>query len=65
MATAGTFTHFKAFAAEGNGGQFVIVIPALDLVIGMTGGAYGEFAQWYRWELELVPTYLIPAVAAR
>lgn len=56
---------YKVFAAEGNGGQFVIVIPALDLVIGMTGGAYGEFAQWYRWELELVPTYLIPAVAAR
>ena len=56
---------YKVFAAEGNGGQFVIVIPALDLVVGMTGGSYGEFDQWYRWELELVPRYIIPAVQKR
>ena len=55
---------YKAFAAEGNGGQFVVVIPALDLVIGITGGAYGEFDQWYRWELELVPQFILPAVQA-
>lgn len=54
--------EYKVFAAEGNGGQFVIVIPALDLVIGMTGGAYGEFSQWYRWELELVPEFILPAM---
>ncbi len=53
---------YKVFAAEGNGGQFVIVVPALDMVIGMTGGAYGEFDQWYRWELELVPHFILPAV---
>ena len=56
---------YKVFAAEGNGGQFVIVIPALDLVVGITGGSYGEFDQWYRWELELVPKYIIPAVQKR
>jgi CubicO group peptidase (beta-lactamase class C family) len=54
---------YRVFAAEGNGGQFVIVVPDLDLVIGITGGDYGEFDQWYRWELELVPQYIIPAVA--
>jgi hypothetical protein len=43
----------------------VIVIPALDLVVGITGGSYGEFDQWYRWELELVPKYIIPAVQKR
>jgi CubicO group peptidase (beta-lactamase class C family) len=53
---------YKTFAAEGNGGQFVIAIPALDLVVGITGGAYGEFDQWYRWELELFPEFIIPAV---
>ena len=53
---------YKTFAAEGNGGQFVIAIPALDLVVGITGGAYGEFDQWYRWELELVPEFIIRAV---
>ena len=56
---------YKAFAAEGNGGQFVITIPALDLVVGITGGAYGEFDQWYRWELELVPEFIIPAIESR
>ena len=57
--------NYEVFAAEGNGGQFVIVIPALDLVVGITGGSYGEFDQWYRWELELVPKYIIPAVQKR
>jgi CubicO group peptidase (beta-lactamase class C family) len=52
---------YRVFAAEGNGGQLVIVIPGLDLVIGITGGSYGEFNKWYRWELELVPQFIIPA----
>ena len=56
---------YKVFAAEGNGGQFVIVVPSLDLVVGINGGAYGEFAQWYRWELELVPRFILPAVTDR
>lgn len=55
---------YRVFAAEGNGGQFVIVVPDLDLVVGITGGSYGEFDQWYRWELELVPQFIIPAAAA-
>ncbi len=53
---------YKVFAAEGNGGQFILVVPALDMVIGITGGAYGEFSQWYKWELELVPQFIIPSV---
>jgi len=52
---------YRVFAAEGNGGQFVIVIPALDMVVGITGGSYGEFDQWYRWELELLPQFILPA----
>ena len=56
---------YQVFAAEGNGGQLVIVIPALDLVVGINGGAYGEFAQWYRWELALVPESILPAVTSR
>ncbi len=57
----GVGKSYRAFSAEGNGGQFVIVVPALDLVIGITGGSYGEFNQWYRWELELVPQFILPA----
>jgi CubicO group peptidase (beta-lactamase class C family) len=56
---------YRAFAAEGNGGQFVIVVPDLDMVVGITGGSYGEFDQWYRWELELVPQFILPAAISR
>jgi CubicO group peptidase (beta-lactamase class C family) len=57
-----TTSHtYRSFSAGGNGGQIVIVIPELDLVICFNGGSYGEFAKWYRWSLELVPKYIIPA----
>jgi CubicO group peptidase (beta-lactamase class C family) len=52
---------FRDYNAGGNGGQLVIVIPELDLVVGINGGSYGEFDKWYRWEFELVPQYIIPA----
>ena len=52
---------FHDYFAGGNGGQNVIVIPELDMVIGFTGGSYGEFNKFFRWERELVPQYIIPA----
>jgi hypothetical protein len=52
---------YRVFAAEGNGGQFVIVVPDLDLV---SGGSYGEFDKWYSWELKLVPKVIIPVATA-
>jgi len=56
---------FQAYAVGGNGGQIVMVIPDLDLVVGFTGGAYGEFAKWYKWQLELVPQFIIPAATTK
>jgi CubicO group peptidase (beta-lactamase class C family) len=53
---------YRSFAAGGNGGQIVLVIPELDMVVSFNGGSYGEFTKWYRWPLELVPQYIIPAV---
>lgn len=53
---------FRAYSAGGNGGQIVMVIPDLDLVVGINGGSYGEFTKWYRWGLQLVPQYVIPAL---
>ena len=32
----------KSYVAEGNGGQFIFVIPDLDLVVVFTGGNYGS-----------------------
>ena len=55
---------YRAYAAGGNGGQIVIVIPDLDLVVGFTGGAYGEFPKWYKWQTELVPQFIIPAATS-
>jgi len=55
---------YRAYAAGGNGGQIVMVIPDLDLVVGFTGGAYGEFPKWYKWQTELVPRFIIPAATS-
>lgn len=52
---------FRTYSAGGNGGQIVTVIPELDLVVGFNGSSYGEFSKWYRWVLQLVPQYIIPA----
>jgi CubicO group peptidase (beta-lactamase class C family) len=53
--------NYHAYAAGGNGGQIVMVIPELDIVVGFTGGSYGEFPKWYRWQTEIVPQFIIPA----
>ena len=56
---------FRVYSAGGNGGQIVMVIPDLDLVVGFNGGSYGEFTKWYRWGLQLVPQYIIPAALSQ
>jgi CubicO group peptidase (beta-lactamase class C family) len=50
----------RNYSAGGNGGQLVIVIPDLDMVVGINGGSYGDF-RWYRWELDLLPQFIVPA----
>ena len=52
---------YREYAAEGNGGQLIMVIPDLDMVAAINAGNYG--VSWYRWGLEVVPQYLIPAAA--
>jgi CubicO group peptidase (beta-lactamase class C family) len=52
---------FRVYSAGGNGGQIVMVVPGLDLVVGFNGGSYGEFGKWYRWGRQLVSQYIIPA----
>lgn len=56
--------HYASYAATGNGGQLVVVVPSLDLVVGFTGGNYGAYRIWSRWMKELVPLYAIAAVRA-
>jgi CubicO group peptidase (beta-lactamase class C family) len=51
----------QAYYASGNGGQFVVVIPDLDLVIAVYGGNYNERAGSLMIA-DLIPRYILPAV---
>ncbi|HEU0300289.1 MAG TPA: serine hydrolase [Longimicrobium sp.] len=52
----------RAYYASGNGGQFVMVVPELDLVIAVYGGNYNERAGGLM-VADLIPRYILPAVA--
>ena len=53
---------FDTFAATGNGGQLLIVVPKLELVVVFTGGNYGQGGIWSRWGSEILPKEIIPAI---
>jgi CubicO group peptidase (beta-lactamase class C family) len=51
----------QAFFAGGNGGQVVMGIPDLDLVVAFNGGNYSD-PVGIRAQRRLVPEYVLPAV---
>jgi CubicO group peptidase (beta-lactamase class C family) len=51
----------RAFFAGGNGGQVIMVIPELDLVIGAFGSNYADRVE-FRVQQEYVPNFVLPAV---
>jgi CubicO group peptidase (beta-lactamase class C family) len=51
----------RAFFAGGNGGQGIMVVPDLDLVIATYGGSYSDRGGLYIQQ-ELAPKYMLPAV---
>ncbi len=53
---------YRYYAAGGNGGQFIIVVPELELVVMIAAGNYGDFKTWYPLQ-NLVATHVIPAIA--
>jgi CubicO group peptidase (beta-lactamase class C family) len=53
---------YRAFNAGGNGGQLLVVVPGLDLVVMITAGNYGDYPTWSKFLTELVPQRILPAV---
>jgi CubicO group peptidase (beta-lactamase class C family) len=53
---------YRTFEAAGNGGQHLMVVPDLDLVVMFAGGNYNQGPLWWRWGDELVPRFILPAV---
>jgi CubicO group peptidase (beta-lactamase class C family) len=54
-------TKVRAYFAGGNGGQVVMVVPKLDLVIAAYGGNYADRVT-FKLQQEYVPSYILPAV---
>ncbi len=61
-----TYAHagrdVTACYAGGNGGQYTIIIPDLDMVIQFCAGNYSDRRNIARPRDELVPEYILPAV---
>jgi len=51
----------RAYFAGGNGGQLVMAVPELDLVIATYGGNYADRVSLLLQQ-EYVPQYILPAV---
>lgn len=52
----------RAYFAAGNGGQTVMVVPDLDLVVAIYAGNFSDRAPMLHVQQELVPTWILPAV---
>ena len=50
------------YAASGNGGQVLLVIPEYELAVVFTGGNYRQGGVWGRWAQQIVGDQILPAI---
>ncbi|HEX9109581.1 MAG TPA: hypothetical protein VF832_20205 [Longimicrobiales bacterium] len=53
---------YREFEANGNGGQFLIVLPDLDVAVVFTAGDYGRYGVWRHLRDDVVANEIIPAL---
>ena len=56
---------WREYEANGNGGQLLIVVPDLELVVVFTAGNYGHGGVWTGFRNEIVPRGIIAAITDR
>ena len=56
---------YRVYAASGNGGQLLVVVPDADLVVVFTGGNYRQGGVWSRWQQQIIGDRIIPAIRSK
>jgi CubicO group peptidase (beta-lactamase class C family) len=51
---------YRAFEAQGNGGQLLVVVPRLKLVVQILAANYGDYMTWRTFR-DLVERYVVAA----
>ena len=57
--------HYRFFQTNGNGGQLLIVVPELEMIVVFTAGDYSNFQTWGRYQSDFVANVIIPALTKR